>query len=288
MAVNEGGVAVLSEHGGPTSKPMAIHKPYLDLAGRTIVPQDIGYPVLIEVVGSHDAPWRSMKVWLPSSPSTVARLVSLWLSINQIWISPVELLCHKILLITILLAPEALRVRAAHIVRVASVCINGKNPDHLISGSAQCGLDHNPARRCGSGRRSLARGSRTRSGGACRGPTTSGTSTRSPSRSPGRRTGCGAPSTSTVSCSSDCKSRQAVASQAPEAAGVSAALPSPPRSRHHQYRAARTRAFDVWAAVTGAAALPPLQSPHPDVLSPATTKLRVPRGLRLLARFVDS
>ena len=43
-------------------------------------------------------------------------------------------------------------VRAAHIVGVASVCINGKNPHHLISGSAGCGRDHNPAF-CGGERR---------------------------------------------------------------------------------------------------------------------------------------
>ena len=36
---------------------------------------------------------------------------------------------------------------------------------------------------------------------ACREPATSGISMRSSSRSPGRRTGCGAPSTSTASCS---------------------------------------------------------------------------------------
>jgi hypothetical protein len=51
-----------------------------------------------------------------------------------------------------------------------------------------------------SGRSSSAKPSRTRSDRGCRASVTSGTSKKSSSKSLGRRTGCGAPSTSTASC----------------------------------------------------------------------------------------
>src|SRR4051812_1314960 len=35
------------------------------------------------------------KTGFPSSPTTVARLLTFWPSIDQIWDSPVELLCHR-------------------------------------------------------------------------------------------------------------------------------------------------------------------------------------------------
>ena len=55
---DEGGVAVLAEHGGPADQLVAVHVPDLGLAGLVVVPDDVGAAVAVHVADADDLEGR--------------------------------------------------------------------------------------------------------------------------------------------------------------------------------------------------------------------------------------